>query len=228
MNEGIPALYNQVVKSISAPKNDFDQDYWSDIIKQTEPILRKLLKVASNSKSKLFQPITYSTDLTDLAIKISYQSKTKVAHCLPSTMDELYTIIQTTFWDMFVDMPDFRDFEMYFIDSDEEKCMLETSEDLRAAYMHVKNYSQFNSILKIFIEYRHGMTNKQKCQRWAEWFRNDGNVSRKRQFKERNKLRQYSFMKGNCIVRDGYVYEKYKSWRGYNDIQMRGLFEVRV
>ena len=162
---------------------------------------------AAQSRQEFFQPMS-APEFSDLAIKISYQGSTKVAKNLPMYIEDLFITVQNTFKEFFINIPDFNDFEMYFIDSDGEKWMIETNEDLQAAYMHAKYFDKW--LLKAFVEYKHGYSDKQKCMRWAEWFRNDGDVERKRQFKERSKLREYSFMKGNCIVRDGYVYEKYK------------------
>ena len=99
-------------------------------------------------------------NFADLAIKISYQGRTKVARSLPKSIGELCVSIQTTFNDVFSNMPDFADFEMYHIDSDGEKCMIETDEDLLAAYSHAKHFEQ--CLLKTYLEYKHGFTDKQK------------------------------------------------------------------
>ncbi|CAI2384394.1 unnamed protein product [Moneuplotes crassus] len=207
MTEGLPIAYNELVNAVAAPTDGFDADYCSDLLKSAQPLLEKVMNIAQKSQNKIFQP-RGGPDFTEVAIKISYQGTTKLTQALPKNLDELYSLIQTTFGDLFVNMPDFNDFTFHFIDSDGEKCAIENEEDLFAAYMHAKQYER--CILKLYMEYKHGLTDKQKCMKWAECFRNDGDIARKRQYKERSKLREYSFMKGNCIVRDGHVYEKYK------------------
>jgi hypothetical protein len=232
MSDTLSLAYNELLESISAPvDNNFDADYWSDILKKSQPLLKRIFQLSSYSNNSVIQPMN-TPSLSSVAIKIAFQGTIKMTKSLPQTIPDLFTLIQSTFH---LPTPSFSDFELFFTDSDGEKCMIETDPDLYAAYTHARNFS--DSCLKTHLEYKHALTDRQKWQKWAECFRNDGDIARKRKFKERQKLREYSFMKGNCIVRDGYVYEKFKRvdhgrviyrWEDYLKFGCKGRWIAKV
>ena len=64
------------------------------------------------------------------------------------------------------------DFELFFVDAEEEKCYIENDDDLQAAYLYSWTFS--TAMLKIFIVYKHGLTDEERLGKWkdATWKNN--------------------------------------------------------
>ncbi|CAI2384621.1 unnamed protein product [Moneuplotes crassus] len=158
---------------------------------------------------RFFQP-TVNCDFQSLALKMSYRKKTKVAQSLPLSMCQLHKQIQLSFGGIFKETIDLRDFEVYFKDGDGEKSFLINDEDLKAAYRWAQSFS--TGMVKVWIEYKYGLSDEQKIEKWHETqsrqTRNPGSGRTKKwdfnAFEDENRV----------IVRDGYVYRNPRKIKG--------------
>ena len=207
-------VYTQLIERIWTPYvGDESTKEFKEIYQGSQDAFTKVLALArqeyNSNYCRVFQP-TVCWDYKNLALKMCFGKKTKVAQSLPISMSQLHNQIRLSFGGIFKDTIDLRDFDVYFKDGSDEKWFLESDDDLSAAYIWAKGFS--TGMLKVWVEYKFGLTDEQKIERWhsshSKQARNPGVARTKKwdfnAFEDENKV----------LVRDGYVYKNPKKAKG--------------